>query len=149
MGFESDPSVSRKGHYRLCDPFLAFWFRFVAPHRSLLEAGYDVPVRQRVEAGLGQFLSFTFEDLCREWVVQQTAQGKLPFLLERLGSWWDRDAEIDVVALSDHEGAKLVGECKWWAQPVGENVLDELVHKAYRMDRSRRRVSRNSCRGWA
>ena len=34
-----NPERSRKGLYRLSDPFLRFWFRFVLPNRSSLEAG--------------------------------------------------------------------------------------------------------------
>jgi uncharacterized protein len=131
---ERQPERSRLGIYRLCDPFLAFWFRFVAPYLSLLESGYIEPVMQRVQAGLEQHVSFIFEDLCRAWVLVQAASGELPFLPERVGSWWDRETEIDVVALSDTEGALLVGECKWWSGPVGVNVLEQLKVKAARLN---------------
>lgn len=49
---ERQPEKSRRGLYRLRDPFLAFWFRFVAPHLSLLERRYIAPVTERIEAGL-------------------------------------------------------------------------------------------------
>jgi len=38
--------------------------------------------------------------------------------------------EIDAVAISDAEGAMLVGECKWSANAVGLEVLVDLKRKA-------------------
>jgi hypothetical protein len=55
---------------------------------------------------------------------------KLPFKAANLGSWWTRNAEIDLVALSDDGTRALVGECKWTGQPVGTNILDALKSKA-------------------
>lgn len=126
---ETQPDKSRKGSYRLRDPFLAFWFRFVAPYFSVLESGQTAPVARRVASELSTFLGSPFEDICREWVTAQAAQGKLPFLPERLGAWWDGQEEIDIVALAADEG--LFGECKWTNRPVGANVLDDLKRKAH------------------
>ena len=33
---ERNPERTRRGRYRLCDPFFRFWFRFVLPNRSAL-----------------------------------------------------------------------------------------------------------------
>jgi hypothetical protein len=126
---ETQPDKSRKGSYRLRDPFLAFWFRFVAPYFSVLESGHTAPVARRVEAELSTFLGAPFEDICREWMTDQAAQGNLPFLPERIGAWWDGREEIDVVALAADDA--LFGECKWTSRPVGTNILDDLKRKAY------------------
>ncbi len=56
--------------------------------------------------------------------------GELPFLPERIGGWWERGEEIDVLAVSDAEGAILIGECKWSVNPVGLDVLVDLKRKA-------------------
>jgi AAA+ ATPase superfamily predicted ATPase len=52
-------------------------------------------------------------------------------LLERIGAWWYRNAEIGIVAASDSEGALLAGECKWSVNPVGTNVLLDLKRKVW------------------
>ncbi len=44
---ESRPERSRRSLYRLADPFLRFWFRYVYPNRSALEAGRS---RQALES---------------------------------------------------------------------------------------------------
>ena len=128
---ERQPDKSKKGMYRLCDPFLRFWFRYVHPHRGSLEIGLgDAVLQQRVAPTFAQYVGFAFEDAAREHVADLAVQGRLPFLPERIGSWWDRHAEIDVVAVSDADEAILVGECKWWDGPVGLNVLKDLQRRA-------------------
>jgi AAA+ ATPase superfamily predicted ATPase len=131
---EKQPDKSRRGIYRLRDPFLAFWFRFVAPNVSTLESGYTASVAQLVESDLSAFIGPIFEDLCRDWVVEQAALGGLPFLPERVGAWWDGQEEIDVVAAG--ADAVLLGECKWTSRPVGTNILDDLKRKAHSLVRS-------------
>jgi len=38
------------------------------------------------------------------------------------------------VAVSDADGALLLGECKWSVNPVGADVLDDLQHKRPAVD---------------
>lgn len=55
--------------------------------------------------------------------------GMLPLMPLRLGSWWDKGEEIDIVA-DDGSGNYLFGECKWHENLVGPGVLRELRRKA-------------------
>ncbi len=126
---ERQPDKSRRGIYRLRDPFLAFWFRFVAPHFSTLEGGHTAPIARLVADELSQFTGPVFEDLCREWMTEQAALQRLPFVPQRIGAWWTNEEEIDLVAVG--EEAILVGECKWTGRPVGTNLLDDLKRKAH------------------
>jgi AAA+ ATPase superfamily predicted ATPase len=91
---ERYPHKSRKGHYRIGDPFFRFWFRFVYPHRSALEEGRTHQTLERhVLPHLDQFTSEVFEEICRRhlWRLE------LPFVPERVGrggvpraksTWW-------------------------------------------------------------
>ncbi len=125
---EQRPEKSRKGTYRLSDPFLRFWFRFVAPNMHRLDIGDTRSVLKDVRSELPRYIGPVFEDICRDWVREQGARGALPFVPERVGAWWDRDQEIDVVACQND--AALLGECKWITSPVGLNILDDLKGKA-------------------
>ena len=125
---ELRPDKSRKGIYRLRDPFLRFWFRFVAPHFSALERGNITWVAKLVAAELTNFVAPVFEDLCRDWVEEQGLQERLPFIPQRVGAWWSRQEEVDIVAIGEAE--ILFGECKWAAKPVGTNILDDLKRKS-------------------
>lgn len=128
---ESRPERSKKGIYQIIDPFLRFWFRFVHPHRGSLELGLaDAVLEQRVQPAFDQFVGYAFEEAAREYIARLARARELPFVPERIGAWWGQGEEVDVVAISDAEGAVLVGECKWWARPVGLNVLVDLKRKA-------------------
>ena len=48
-------------------------------------------------------------------------------ILFKVGSHWSRQAQADVVAVNWRERAILLGECKWGAEPVGRDVVRELV----------------------
>lgn len=128
---ESRPDKSRKGLYQIADPFLRFWFRYVQPYRGLLEQGLAHSVlEQHVRPDFDHFVGQPFEEAARQYIGRLARAGELPFVPERMGAWWGQGEEIDVVGMSNAEGAMLVGECKWSAKPVGLDVLVDLKRKA-------------------
>ena len=61
---------------------------------------------------------------------QLNAKGTWNFTFSKIGRWWDSKDEIDIAAV-DEEGSNLIlGECKFWKNPVGRSVLDRLEQKA-------------------
>ena len=90
----------------------------------------DGILAQRVRPTFEQYVSYAFEHASRAYVTRKARKGELSFLPERVGSWWGQNNEIDVLAISDNERALLVGECKWSANPVGIDILQELQRKA-------------------
>ncbi|MBU0703393.1 MAG: ATP-binding protein [Chloroflexi bacterium] len=132
---ESRPEKSKKGIYQIVDPFLRFWFRYVHTFQDSLELGLaDAVLEQRVRPTFNHFVGHAFEEAALEYVARMARRGDLSFLPERIGRWWDRQAEIDVVALSDSERALLAGECKWSVKPVGTNILDDLKQRVGRLN---------------
>ncbi|GAB5537580.1 MAG: hypothetical protein Rubg2KO_38290 [Rubricoccaceae bacterium] len=106
----------KRTQYRLSDPYLAFWHRFVADVKgrglaSLMapEALWEQVVAPRLDE---QHVASVFEDVCRQWVARGSSL--LPFQPVQVGHWWSGNGseEVDVVAL-DGAGGLLVGECKW------------------------------------
>jgi uncharacterized protein len=128
---QSRPEKSRKGIYQITDHFFRFWFRYVHPFHSALDMGLaDTILAQQVRPTWEQYVSYAFEEAAREYVARLAERGRLPLLPERIGSWWEREAEIDLLALSDAQGSMLAGECKWSLKPVGTDILDDLRRKA-------------------
>lgn len=126
---EEQPHKSRRGLYRLKDHYLRFWFRYVHPNRSQLEQGGGrVILDNRLLPELDHFTSLAFEEVCKQYFLQQALLGKLPFQPIAIGRWWNNKEEIDLVVMNDLE-AMLV-ECKWSKQPVGTNILSALEKKA-------------------
>jgi AAA+ ATPase superfamily predicted ATPase len=127
---EKDPRKSRRGLYRVTDPYVAFWHRFVAPLAAVGSIGLVDPAtlwRDAIASHLPDYMGFVFEEASRDAV--RRALLTLPFAPARVGEWWDATSsnQIDVVALGgDRE--MLVGECKWGGVTKGD--LDELERRA-------------------
>lgn len=120
---EAKPEKSKRGLYRIADPFVRFWFRHVRRHWSRLETGQRAAVVRDIQADLANLAQGAYGDLCRDGVARRTWPGFAPWV--RTGRWWNATIEIDVVGL-DEEGAVLAGEAKWSRRPIGTNVLRDL-----------------------
>jgi uncharacterized protein len=116
----------RQRRYYLDDPFLFFWYRFVLPNRSALESGHAQVVYERmIEPFLDDYMGGIFERVCQEY-MRWYGQELLEVPAQEVGRIWTGDFDIDVAGkLLD--GSAFYGECKWWKNPVGENVLDHLI----------------------
>lgn len=122
---EPHPHKSRKGIYRLRDHFFRFWFRFVYPYESALARGDLAGVLERhIEPYLDEFVAVVFEEIARHHIWHLAITQHIPFTVDRVGSWWSRTHEIDVVAVG--EDTLLLAECKWSASPIGPSVLSDL-----------------------
>jgi uncharacterized protein len=128
---ENQPEKSKKGIYQIDDHFLRFWFRYIQPNQSGLDLGLaDAILKQRILPDLDHYVSTAFEEAAIAFTARLAQTGGLTFLPERIGGWWDRDSEIDVLAINQTEKAALVGECKWSVNLVGTNILDDLKQKS-------------------
>jgi AAA+ ATPase superfamily predicted ATPase len=122
------------GRYHLSDAYHRFYFRFIAPYEMLLEQGLIPRLWEIIHSQMRAFVGMTaFEELCREWVRRQAIQGALPFLPDRIGSHWAKDAQVDVVAIRWDQKQILLGEAKWGTDRVGRKVLTDLIAKAARV----------------
>jgi AAA+ ATPase superfamily predicted ATPase len=120
---------SRRGRYHIKDPYFRFYFRFIAPFYEYLP--FDIEkvlqkVRQELRAFVGQTI---FEELSRQWVIEQGRAGNLPFTPEIVGSHWSKRVQIDVVGVNWSERQILLGECKWGGQVVNRQVVRELIEQ--------------------
>jgi len=115
MPFGASLRDSKRTLYRIDDPFLRFWFRFVEPNRTRLEARQIDAVEAEIQAQWSSHIAGVWEDLARASV----ARSKLHSLRWRpASSWWGpgrdrRPIEIDVVAESADRRSLLLGEATW------------------------------------
>lgn len=128
---EDSPEKSKKGLYKIKDNYLRFWFAFVYPNMSFIESGHGRIVMDKIRKSLVRnHIAFVYEDVCRERMWEINAEGAWPFYFSKLGRYWDSKEEIDIAAI-DPDGKNLIlGECKYWQEPVGVSVLRELEAKA-------------------
>ena len=130
--FPFGETSDRRALYQVADPFLAFWYRFVAPLASALQ--FSDPQRvyaERVAPFLADYMGWNvFEAICHQW-LQRHAQERLGLTIRRMGRYWSRDGrtELDIVAELDG-GTFLFGECKWSANAaIGLSVYAGLKAK--------------------
>jgi AAA+ ATPase superfamily predicted ATPase len=127
---EKERSKSRKGRYDLADAYIRFYYRFIHPNQHLLAQGLHDWLWQLIEEQLQPFTgTYSFEELCREWILIQARAGKLPFVPERVGSHWAPDAQINVVAINWRLRQILLGQAKWTENPINRNIVRDLIGK--------------------
>lgn len=128
---EDSPEKSKRGLYKIKDNYLRFWFAFVYPNMSFIESGHGRIVMDKIRKGLVRnHIAFVYEDVCAERMWEMNAQSVWPFYFSKLGRYWDSKEEIDIAAI-DPDGKNLIlGECKYWQEPVGVSVLRSLEAKA-------------------
>lgn len=119
---------ARLVRFVLDDSLLRFFFRFVFPHRSFVQQmGPARSYADLIKPQLDSYFGACFERLCREAlpVLYQRERVSAGF---RIGEYWDKQVQIDVVGVRDDAWIDL-GECKWG--PVGSvpGVLAELETK--------------------
>lgn len=124
---ERRPAQSRQGLYYLHDPFVKFWFTHVYPFQAAIELGNGHLALQHWKAHLDASLAAAYERVAPELLMKH--QGRL-FPVARIGRWWDRHEEIDVVAVNEQTNQILFAEVKWSKKPVGINISQDLRRKA-------------------
>ncbi|PKP57385.1 MAG: hypothetical protein CVT89_04580 [Candidatus Altiarchaeales archaeon HGW-Altiarchaeales-2] len=127
---EFHPQKTRKGLYKIKDNFFRFWFGSVYPYLESIEQGNMDFVLDKAVNFIERVIPFTYEDICREFLVEINQKNTLPFLFFRAGRWWDGGNEIDIVALNEETKEILFCECKWTEKKVGLKILNELKEKA-------------------
>ncbi len=121
---------SRLGRYHIVDPYLRFYYRFLASRQSQLALGIQEQSLAEIRRHLRDFIGAnTWEELCREWLLRASAQQAVPVLVDQVGSAWTRAAQVDVVGINSMEKTLVLGECKWGPEPSGRSVLTGLVEK--------------------
>src|SRR5689334_9664027 len=97
---EKVPEKSKRAIYRITDPYVAFWHRFVSPHVGIGSVGLVEPRRlwdTIVGPQLDDYMGGVFEQVCRQAV--RLGILTLPLAPARVGEWWDARSreQIDVV----------------------------------------------------
>jgi uncharacterized protein len=133
--FGEDSRSSKRTLYKISDPFLRFWFRFVEVNRSRLGAGQVAAVEKEIDQRLGHHTGEVWEELARASVPLLRPGGRT---WGPAGRWWGpgldrRPLEIDLVAESLDGGSVLVGEVKWAAPGDARSLVAELEAKTGRL----------------
>nr|WP_297506314.1 ATP-binding protein [Thermococcus sp.] len=118
---------SKKARYYLNDNFFNFWFRFVKPNKGRIEIGTFEMDWEAFNTYVGK----AFEEIARQFLIELNRAGELPSSFTRIGRWWHKNEEIDLVALNEREKKALLVEVKWKDLNEGEarGILKDLERK--------------------
>ena len=123
---ETNPEKSKKSIYKINDNFIRFWFRFIYPNRDQIEMGNTDYVLNLIKRNfIDNHVSYVYEDVCREMMLSD-----IKIHVDKVGKWWDKEDEIDVVGIDNDSKILYVGECKFTNKKVGMQVLNDLKRKA-------------------
>jgi hypothetical protein len=124
---------SRDARYRVADPYLRFWLRFVGPHLAEVERGRGDRVVARVREGWPAWRGRAIEPVIRDAVARLLPMKGVDGPV--VGGYWTRtnSVEVDLIG-ADRPQAKAItfaGSIKWLeARPFETPDLNSLVRAA-------------------
>lgn len=108
---------SKKTIYRVKDNFFNFFYTFIHPNKTkIVLLDEEVFYEQFIEKNLDKYVSFIFEEICKEFLIRKNKTQKEDMFFE-IGRFWGnnkdlkREVEIDIVTKS--ERGNTCFECKW------------------------------------
>ncbi len=129
--FGTSPHKAKRTLYKVTDPFINFYFRYVVPDKTSLEMGLATMIYNKIVLpGFNEYCSGFWEDICR---------ASIPFLFrDKLFSpgsrWWsgsrpENQIEIDIISSSKDGSEIIVAEVKWAASVNIASLSQELNRK--------------------
>lgn len=103
-----DKELRRNRRYYLSDNYFNFYFRFIYPNKSEMILNGQIT---GFYSDYNRYLGNIFEKTSKEFLEKSIEL--LPFKFSRIGKWWYKDKEIDLVVLNDKTKEILFIECKW------------------------------------
>ncbi len=104
---------SQKGIYRITNPYVRFYFRYIFPNQSMIqemrsEELYDVLVKDTYP----DFVEDTYRKICSEYISKQYSD---------VGEWIGKTGNIDIVA-NDASGNMVVAACSYAKKMTYEDL---------------------------
>lgn len=116
----------QKGIYRICHPFVDFYYTYMYPYLSDLHTlSVGEYYNRYIMSDFRQYVSEYFKKVCRQHLTKLNNRKKLPIMLDVVGEWVGKDGGLDIIA-QDEEGQTLIGLCSW-EKPVAYEDYENLL----------------------
>jgi len=126
--------TSRNSKYEIRDPYLRFHFQFLYPYPDRRQFDGGGWLADEVKKHLPAFTGKNaYEELARQHLSQLGEKGKLSFTPQYIGRAWNRQAEIDVIAINWQDRRVIFGECKWTKGKISPTDLASLKARAAKL----------------
>ena len=129
---------SRLRRYRITDPYLRFWFRYIESNVERIARGRTDLAVAALRRDWASWRGLAIEPIVREALARLAVSDPHLTGVEAVRPWWTRDnsVEVDVVAQTA-ESSALVGTIKWRTSgTVSEREIAQLRRHRQRVPRS-------------
>jgi hypothetical protein len=84
-----------------------------------------------IEQNFPSFIeTYTWRDLCREWLIGASSHEEMSTPLEDVGGAWTTKHAIDVVGINRREKRLVLGTCRWASELADQHILRHLITEA-------------------
>lgn len=107
--------ASRLTRYTVADPYLRFWLRFLGPGLDTVQRGRGDLVSAQIGRQWSDYRGAAVEPVLRDLLAQRLPDERFG-TGEKVGKWWDRSAEVDLVIADRVDAPSVVtavGSVKW------------------------------------
>jgi uncharacterized protein len=118
----NEEKIDEKLNFSL--PFMRFWFSFISPYFKGIKEGDYKEVKESFTNRKSEFSNLIFEKLSSELLKKSFKEDPIV----EVGSYWDRDVEIDILAKTK-SGKIVAGSCKYSNAKANKNELTKLKEK--------------------
>ena len=127
----TDFRSERNVYYRIDDPMLAFYYRFIWRDAEWIRRGNGLLIETEYDEQIERFIEKRYESVCMDYLQCLNKKGLLPAFFRNFQnlriehSKLGRSIEIDIVAEAKNVG--LIAECKFSKNPKGVCEYKSMV----------------------
>lgn len=124
-GTDENPDKSRKGKYRVIEPFYRFWFRYVYSNQEFLMTNKIDVIINQIKEDYPNLMKRTMIS-----ILQEEMRGKNElFDTYTVSNWWEKDRFIEILALGERD--VLFGTVYWKDTPITPTELHSLIQESH------------------
>lgn len=131
----NDENNKKKAGYYISDNLSLFYYRYLFRYSSQMKimdplVFYDKYIDKDFEE---HYVSFKFEEVCRQYLIRQNIAGKINPVIEKIGKYYYDDpknktnGEFDVVTLD--ENGYVFYEVKFRKKPVSKAMIEDEIEQ--------------------
>jgi AAA+ ATPase superfamily predicted ATPase len=122
----TQPVKPRNFIYKVDDNYFRFWLNYVYPYKEEIEEQPE-SVLEFVKKNYNGYMGPLFEEIVRQYIWKLTYNN-----FNKIGKWWHKDQEIDIVGLNESKKHAVFFECKWknLSYNASLKILGDLEEKA-------------------
>lgn len=109
------------------DPFMAFWYTFIFPYFEEIKSGYDQSAYAALENGIENYLRQWFIQISKDTFKLAGKTHKIPIQCEHVGTFFNKDFDIDVVGINHEQKQLFLGTCSFCNGIFDKPRFDQFV----------------------